>query len=208
MGGLIIICENIPFTPKVMAKIFNRTEQQIDYALGTFARMGMIEVKDENVFLCNFIKHHPDIIEREQTRKRVDEFRKRKRLSPPATDSNRLGVIDIKETQPKAAEGVNTWQDKFLTALQATGKCPSLTCEGLKVVTRCFDETKISKHWGEIVIEAREHSDHVLNNPVVWLRAAISRLERRLINLENKAGAGTTSLNFRQLVDIPETWRD
>ena len=206
-SGYIILSETIPFTAEMMAKIFTRTEQQIRYALSTFEKMGMIEFKDECIFVRNFMKHHPEIIGKDQTKNRVAACRKRKHLRELGLNPESV----IKPCENKTSflhDDAQSWIVEFLKELQKTGKCPSLTYEGLKMVTRCFDETKLSKHWCEIVIEARDHSDHVLNSPVVWLRSAISRLETRLINLENKAVTGVSAANMGQLSDIPEKWRD
>jgi predicted phage replisome organizer len=201
-SGHIILSENIPFTPKNMATLFNRTEDQICYALNTFVNMGMIEVIGGNVFLRNFRKHNPQISEKANTCRRVALFRERKRLS---ADESKYKAESVEPLQimPVAP----TWEHNFLNDLKATGKCPSLTFEGLRMVTRNFDSSKLSSNWGEIVVEARDHSDHVLNNPTVWLRAAISRMETRLIMSEKKSEVDPAARRRADLVHIPDDLR-
>ena len=75
------------------------------------------------------------------------------------------------------------------------------------MVTRNFDSSKLSSNWGEIVVEARDHSDHVLNNPTVWLRAAISRMETRLIMSEKKSEVDPAARRRADLVHIPDDLR-
>ena len=81
--GLIYFSENIPYTDEMLANEFDRPLNTIRLALATFQQYGMIENYDTCIAIKNWEKYqNTDGMDkvREQTRKRVSEYRKRQKL--------------------------------------------------------------------------------------------------------------------------------
>lgn len=82
--GYIYLNENIPYTDEMLATIFNRPIATIRLALKTFQAFGMIEILDDHFINISNWKKHQNIegLEkiREQTRKRVQEHRDKKKV--------------------------------------------------------------------------------------------------------------------------------
>ena len=82
-SGMIFLTENIPYTNKMLADELDFEESVICIALDTLEKFGMI-TRDENLFICvnNWSEYQSvdgmDKI-REQTRKRVKDFREREK---------------------------------------------------------------------------------------------------------------------------------
>lgn len=88
--GDIFLNENIPYTKEMLSIIFNRSIHEIELSLKVLSDLGMIEI-DENDFIniSNWEKHQN--IEgmekiREQTRKRVENHRNKKKLEKNTKD--------------------------------------------------------------------------------------------------------------------------
>lgn len=82
-GGYVLLTENIPYTEDMLCVFMNRSLDTIKYALDTFRRLGMIDVDSKGIYILNFNKHqNAEGLEkiREQTKKRVAEYRARNKL--------------------------------------------------------------------------------------------------------------------------------
>lgn len=103
-SGYIYLSENIPYTDEMLATIFNRPLNVVRLALQTFAQFGMIEISsDDFISINNWSKHQNaeglDKI-REQTRKRVEKYRERKKIESGNDDvtlPSNANVTDIEE---------------------------------------------------------------------------------------------------------------
>lgn len=84
-NGYLIENNEIPYKSfEDIATILDREEEEIELCMNFFINEKMIEIVDDVYCLTNFVKYqNQDGLEkiREQTRKRVAEFRERKRLS-------------------------------------------------------------------------------------------------------------------------------
>lgn len=81
-GGYIYINENMAYTDEMLSVIMNKPLNIIQLALGTFTRLGMIEIDDKGIYLINFEKYQSiEKLERlkEQNRERVRRFREKKK---------------------------------------------------------------------------------------------------------------------------------
>lgn len=81
-GGYIYINENMAYTEEMLSVIMNKPLNIIQLALGTFTRLGMIELDDKGIYLINFEKYQSiEKLERlkEQNRERVRRFREKKK---------------------------------------------------------------------------------------------------------------------------------
>ncbi len=81
--GYLMFTNKMPYTEEMLASIFNRDIKEIQFALLTFQQLDMVEIEDNKISIANWEKHQN--IEgmekiREQTRKRVQEHRERKKL--------------------------------------------------------------------------------------------------------------------------------
>lgn len=83
-GGYIYLKKNMPYTAGMLSTLFNKPQQTVELALRTFSEFEMIDI-DQNgyIFVTNWEKHQSiekmDKI-KEQTRLRVAEHRKKKKL--------------------------------------------------------------------------------------------------------------------------------
>ena len=80
--GILRMNRNIPYTDEMLSTLFGRPLNTVRFALATFQSFGMIEVVDGTIIIPNWEKHQNiDGMEkiREQTRKRVAEYRKRQK---------------------------------------------------------------------------------------------------------------------------------
>ena len=82
-SGLIYLTKEIPYTEQMLAQQFGMPLATVQLALGTFSQFGMIEVIDNVLHISNWEKYQSvdKLTEiREQTNKRVKNFRERKKL--------------------------------------------------------------------------------------------------------------------------------
>lgn len=83
-GGYIYLKKNIPYTPAMFSTLFGKPQHLVELALRTFVEFGMIDIDERGyIFVLNWEKHQNiegmDKV-REQTRKRVNAHREKKRL--------------------------------------------------------------------------------------------------------------------------------
>ena len=79
-NGVFILNDKIAYTEEMLATIFRKSLNVVRLALATFEQYGMIEVIDNVITIPNWEKHQNiEKLEtiKEQTRKRVAEYRKR-----------------------------------------------------------------------------------------------------------------------------------
>ena len=84
-NGFIFLTENIPYTPQMLAAEFGYDSYLIELALGTFAKLNMIQLEDHIIKIAGWEEHQNiDGLDRirEQTRKRVAKYRENKKQLP------------------------------------------------------------------------------------------------------------------------------
>lgn len=92
-GGYLQMSNGRPLTCQMLATLFDRTTQIMEFALRTFIEFGMVEDTDQGFYITNWEKHqNVDGMERirKQTRERVARHRQRKQqlLEAPKSESN------------------------------------------------------------------------------------------------------------------------
>ena len=81
--GYVYFTKDIPYTEQMLATAFNRPLTIIQLAMRTFEQFGMIEITEDILHVTNWEKYqNVNGMERvrEQTRKRVADFRERKKI--------------------------------------------------------------------------------------------------------------------------------
>ena len=81
-NGLVYFTRDIPFTNELLSTQFNKSLPTIQLALATFVRFGMINIVNDIICVSNWEKYqNVDGLDkvREQTRKRVAEYRDRQK---------------------------------------------------------------------------------------------------------------------------------
>lgn len=84
-SGFIFLTENIPYTPQMLAAEFGYDSYLIELALGTFAKLNMIQLEDHIIKIAGWEEHQNiDGLDRirEQTRKRVAKYRENQKQLP------------------------------------------------------------------------------------------------------------------------------
>lgn len=110
-GGQIYITREIPYTEEMMATQFGRPLNTVRAALRIFERFGMISTENDILRVSNWEKYQSiEGLERvrEQTRKRVREYRERKKIgllgcnatsNATVTESNALDIESESEKE-------------------------------------------------------------------------------------------------------------
>lgn len=83
-GGAVYFTRDIPYTDQLLATQFDRPLPTVQLALQTFTSFGMIEIVDNVILVSNWERYQSvDGMEKikEQGRKRVAEYRERKKLA-------------------------------------------------------------------------------------------------------------------------------
>lgn len=91
--GMVWFTSTIPYTEQMLATAFGRPMSTIQLALKTFSAFGMIEIVDDYIRIPNWEKYqNVEGLEkvREQTRKRVAEYRERKKALPERSALNNV----------------------------------------------------------------------------------------------------------------------
>jgi predicted phage replisome organizer len=90
-NGFIFLTENIPYTPKMLSAEFDFDISIIELALATFNKLGMIHLEEQKIMITGWNEHQNiEGLERirQQTRKRVADYRKKQKLLPCNVTSN------------------------------------------------------------------------------------------------------------------------
>ena len=90
-NGLLMISNEIPYTPDLLAHKFKKTTTQVEYALGIMRKLGMIDIFDDIICVSNWAKYQSvdELAKiREQTRLRVAKCRENKKLIECNATSN------------------------------------------------------------------------------------------------------------------------
>ena len=89
--GLLMIANEIPYTPDLLAHKFKKTTTQIEYALTIMQKLGMLDIIDNIICVSNWSKYQSvdELAKiREQTRLRVAKCRENKKLIECNATSN------------------------------------------------------------------------------------------------------------------------
>ena len=90
-SGFIFLTENIPYTPQMFAAEFGYDSYLIELALGTFAKLNMIQLEEHIIKISGWEEHQNiDGLDRirEQTRKRVAKYRENQKKLPSNVTGN------------------------------------------------------------------------------------------------------------------------
>lgn len=103
--GFIFLSENIPYTEEMLSTIFSRPINSIRLSLTVLRDFGMIEIDNENrIKIAKWEKHQNvegmDKI-REQTKKRVEKCRERKKLLSSNVTDDRCNATVTKQNKIK-----------------------------------------------------------------------------------------------------------
>lgn len=98
-GGYIYLKRNIPYTPGMLATLFNKPQQIVELALRTFSEFGMIDMDEKGyIFVTHWEKHQNiegmDRV-REQTRVRNIKYREKKRQELLLDDVTRDVTVTV-----------------------------------------------------------------------------------------------------------------
>lgn len=117
-GGYIYINENMPYTDEMLSTIMGKPLNIIQLALGTFTKLGMIEIDEKGIYLINFEKYQSlDKMEkiREQTRIRVAKHRAKLKdnndVTLHVTHSNATDIDIDKDIDKEYINKINNKED-------------------------------------------------------------------------------------------------
>ena len=107
-AGNIFLSENIAYSSEMLSIIFNRPVEIVELALRTLVNLKMIEIDENNfIYISNWEKHQN--IEgmekiREQTRKRVENYRKKNKSKENPINNNSFENCNVTETEQNKKE--------------------------------------------------------------------------------------------------------
>ena len=166
-GGVVYFTRDIPYTDQLLSTQFNRPLATIQLALRTFEQFGMIEVHDDVIYVSNWEKYQNiegmDKI-REQTRKRVAEYRERRKIES--------GNVTV--TQRNATEEDKKEEDKSKSKKEKAFTRPSL-----QEVTDYCNERNNTVDPAAFIDFYESKGWKVGNQPMKDWKAAVRTWERR-----------------------------
>jgi predicted phage replisome organizer len=152
-GGYIYLRKNIPYTPSMLATLFNKSQMIVELALKTFVQFEMIDIDDSGyLFVTNWERHQSiDALEKikEQTKLRVQIHREKKKLelqesnvtvTLPKRSSNATELeldleIDLELEKDKTSSGGNgnrhSYQNVFGVYQREIGELSNIIAEKL-----------------------------------------------------------------------------
>lgn len=169
--GFIVLSDTIPFTPEMLARFFGKTLEQIKYALGVFERLGMIRVDGETIMIANFMKHHPEIEDREKERERKRRYRLGERggkTTPKLIDGAKQCAVPGTDAGMAAVGG-----DEAHVILVASPNLRGVTWErDLHIRQSRSDISDWVPVYRKLVERAEDYVNG-LDEPVLWLRKQV-----------------------------------
>lgn len=120
--GYVYFTKDIPYTEQMLATAFSRPLSTIQLAMRTFEQFGMVEITEDIFHVTNWEKYqNVDGMEkvREQTRKRVADFRERKKIecnvtsNVTVTECNATDIDIDKEKEKRKEKKEKTTLHKF-----------------------------------------------------------------------------------------------
>jgi len=192
-GGWIVLSEEIPYSPEILAHIFRRPVNTVKLALDTLHRFGMIDYVEGKLRIVNWEKHqHERQLEDMRAAARLRQQKHRGELKAGHRPAPALPPYD--PADGVSPEVVETWR-KVFDALHATGRIPSLRYEHLHRINRDHPAAKLAENYQEIVEEVSGVVGTV-QHTVAWLRKAVSGLERRVMDREGEGETFSTEDKF------------
>ncbi len=128
--GLLYLTKEVPYTVDMLSTHFNKPQNIINLAIKTFLMFGMIEVIDDVMQISNWEKYQNiDALNkiREQTRKRVGEYRQRKQLKAPCNVTVTHNVTQCNATDKEIDIDIDK-ERKILSPSNDGGDCAK-NCE-------------------------------------------------------------------------------
>lgn len=117
-GGYIYINENMAYTDEMLSVIMSKPLNIIQLALGTFTRLGMIELDDRGIYLINFEKYQSlDKLQeiREYNRLAQQKHREKMKSQKLSMTSQDCQDIDIDKDIDKDKEYIKESKKKSFT---------------------------------------------------------------------------------------------
>ncbi len=95
--GLIYFKENLPYTTDILATLFNKKTKQIQFALQTFQKFGMIKILNSNQILISNWEKYQNFDQMEKIRQKNNERQKRYRERQKAlSQENEVQLLEVK----------------------------------------------------------------------------------------------------------------
>lgn len=129
--GYIFITENVPYEADDIAEDLGYDVNVIDLALGTFSKLGMIDLEDDGKIYIEDWESHQDLGKlekiKEDNRKRVAKYREKAKCNVTvalpvtqcnATDKIRLDKIRLEEEKKKKEEEVYIKEDHLILTVK------------------------------------------------------------------------------------------
>ena len=129
-GGMIFLTENIPYTPKMLADELDFEESTVTLALQALERLGMVSTTTSGFINLPGWEDHQNIEGldkiREQTRKRVADYRTRKKQALLSDDSN-VTVADCNAADKDIDKDIDNDIDKEKEDIFLPAEAPTKT---------------------------------------------------------------------------------
>lgn len=180
--GYIWISRDIPYTEEMLATIFQRKLQTIRYALQTFEQFGMIEKEGNIISISNWEKHQnidaQDKI-REQNRKRVAEYRARKKallLDAPENSDEKLcnvtGNVTVtvgngaEEERRKKKEDtdIDIYKDIYSPIFSKWNDCKIIEHKKMSALMKQRIDKAVKEHSVDEILKAIENYGFIVNS--------------------------------------------
>lgn len=194
--GVLMLNNRIAYTDEMLAAVFRRPLQTVRLALATFEEFGMVEIVNGAICIPNWGKHQNiDGIDkvREQTRKRVKEYRDRQKLL--AAGSNVTSTVTVTDCNGiEEDKEIDKKKKKNISFIPPTVDEIRAYCEekGYDIDAEYFWNYYNSSNW------TRKNGDPVLN----WKQTVITWAKKD--QEKPKRNKVTTAANYKppQQIDL------
>ena len=171
-NGFIFLTENIPYSPKMLSAEFDFDISIIELALATFNKLGMIHLEEQKIMITGWNEHQNiEGLERirQQTRKRVADYRKKQKFLScnvtsnvtvtvcNATDKNREDKIRLEKEKNKEKNICQQIADMFNHLCPSFPSVKSLSKARKEMINDSLDTYTIEDF--EAVFKKAEESD-------------------------------------------------
>lgn len=199
-GGKIYLSENVPYTKEMLAIIFNRPVETVEFALKVLSDLKMIEIYENGIInIINWEKHqNVEAMDRvrEQTRKRVEKYR--------AKDKCNVTVTEQKE---KEKENKNKKEKEIKTESECESDNKKKIKTGLSEEGGEKKEDTTKEDSNEVMVYIKSTSKKFAGTSLSAVKLAVSTHGERNVKLAIDKAIEVNKLRMNYVNGILNNWQ-
>ena len=200
--GKIYLSENVPYTKEMLAIIFNRPVETVEFALKVLSDLKMIEIYENGIInIINWEKHqNVEAMDRvrEQTRKRVEKYR--------AKDKCNVTVTEQKEKE-KEKENKNKKEKEIKTESECESDNKKKIKTGLSEEGGEKKEDTTKEDSNEVMMYIKSTSKKFAGTSLSAVKLAVSTHGERNVKLAIDKAIEVNKLRMNYVNGILNNWQ-